>query len=62
MSWYWCLRHAEVEQGDGCPNNVRLGPYETREQAASAPARVRGRTEEQDAIDAADDDWGKGSG
>lgn len=60
MSWYWCLTHSEVEQGAGCANMKRLGPYGTREQAEQAPARVRARTEQQDALDEAEENWDKG--
>ncbi|TDE13495.1 SPOR domain-containing protein [Jiangella asiatica] len=49
--WYWCLDHEAVEPVDGCPNDRRLGPYETREEAQDAIARARARTEQQDAID-----------
>ena len=59
MDWWWCLQHEQVEQGPGCPNMKRLGPYATREEAESAPARVAARAAAQDADDAADDDWGK---
>jgi hypothetical protein len=59
MSWWWCLTHAEAEQGAGCANMNRLGPYETREQAEQAPDRTRARTEQQDALDEAEDDWGR---
>ncbi len=62
MDWWWCLQHGQVEQGPGCPNMKRLGPYATREQAEAAPARTAARTADQDAIDAADDDWGKPPG
>lgn len=58
MSWWWCLTHNEVEQGAGCANINRLGPYDTREEAAGALERARARTEQQDAIDEAEDDWG----
>lgn len=58
MDWWWCLQHEQVEQGPGCPNMKRLGPYGTREQAEAAPTRTAARTAEQDAADAADDDWG----
>ena len=58
MEWWWCLTHAAVEEGPGCPNKERLGPYASREQAEQAPARTRARTEQQDAADKADDDWG----
>ena len=63
MSFWWCLTHAGVEgsasEDLGCANLDRLGPYGTREQAAGALDRARARTAEQDAKDAADDDWGK---
>ena len=63
MSFWWCLTHAGVEgsasEDLGCANLDRLGPYGTREQAADARGRARARTAEQDAKDAADDDWGK---
>lgn len=49
--WYWCLTHAQVEQGPGCPDMERLGPYDSRERAEGAIARTRARTEEQDAAD-----------
>lgn len=57
-TWYWCLNHGRVEPEDGCPNVARMGPYSTREEAASAIERARERTEEMDRADAADDDWG----
>ena len=25
--WCFCLRHKTVEQGPGCPNEDRMGPY-----------------------------------
>ena len=63
MSFWWCLTHAGVEgsasEDLGCANLDRLGPYGTREQAADALGRARARTAEQDAKDAADEDWGK---
>jgi hypothetical protein len=58
MQWWWCLDHARVEQGPGCPNMARLGPYASQAEAAGAPARTRARTEAEDAADRADDDWG----
>jgi hypothetical protein len=57
MTYWWCLTHAAVEQGDGCPNKERLGPYTSHEQAASAPDRTRARTAENDARDEAEDDY-----
>ena len=56
--WWYCLRHGRVEKGDGCPNQERLGPYDSEERAAAAPQRAAERTAEQDARDRADDDWG----
>lgn len=57
MSFWWCLTHARVEEGPGCPNNERLGPYPTREQAASAIDRTRARTEAEDERDKRENDW-----
>ncbi|GAA1514172.1 hypothetical protein GCM10009677_54200 [Sphaerisporangium rubeum] len=34
--WWFCLKHMAVEGEKGCPNKDRLGPYATREEAASA--------------------------
>jgi hypothetical protein len=59
MDFWWCLSHARVEEGPGCPNNERLGPYDSHEQAASAIERARARTAAEDARDEAEDDWGK---
>lgn len=58
-SFWWCLKHSRVEEGGGCANAVRLGPYDTREQAEHALESVRQRTAEQDARDAQDNDWGR---
>lgn len=52
--WYWCLDHSRVEPEEGCPNDRRLGPYETQAEAQDALARARERTAQQDAIDR---DW-----
>jgi hypothetical protein len=62
VDWWWCLRHGRVEQGPGCPNNERLGPYETEHEAATALERAAQRTAAEDARDKADDDWGTGWG
>lgn len=56
MTFYWCLKHDAVEDS-GCANSDRLGPYATREQAASALDSTAARTAEQDARDKAEDDW-----
>ncbi|MBU7599358.1 hypothetical protein JGS22_017485 [Streptomyces sp. P38-E01] len=34
--WYYCLKHRKVEEGPECPAKDRLGPYESREEAAQA--------------------------
>jgi hypothetical protein len=57
MEYWWCLTHARVEEGSGCPNMERLGPYATREQAETAIDRARARTEAEDARDRA---WDEG--
>jgi hypothetical protein len=46
--------HSTVEPVDGCPNDKRLGPYDTREEAQNALAIARERTAQQDALDR---DW-----
>lgn len=56
--WYWCLIHARVEPEDGCPNDRRMGPYDTREEAADAPARARAKSEQWDREDQRDSSWG----
>ena len=58
MEFWWCLTHARVEEGPGCPNMERMGPYASREQAEGAIARAKARTEAEDARDKA---WEEGS-
>ena len=48
MQWWFCLIHKEVEEGRGCPNASRLGPYETRELAMAVIDRIGKRQEELD--------------
>jgi hypothetical protein len=38
--WWFCLKHNEVEQGTGCANSERMGPYATREEATAAIAHA----------------------
>ena len=52
--WYWCLKHAAVEHGPGCPDKERLGPYSSQEEAEGAIARTRARTAAEDARDEAE--------
>lgn len=58
MDWYWCLKHGQVEQGPGCPDMERLGPYSSREEAETALQRTAARTAAEDERDRAEDDWG----
>lgn len=48
MAWYYCLKHNRVEEGPGCPNSDRLGPFDTEEQAARALDLARERNEKWD--------------
>jgi hypothetical protein len=57
LGWYWCLTHARVEHGPGCPDKERLGPYADEATAAAAVTRMRERTAAEDARDRAEDDW-----
>lgn len=43
MQWWFCLVHQVVEQGAGCPDQSRLGPYETQASAESAVERMHKR-------------------
>lgn len=46
---YWfCMTHHAVEKWDGCPNEDRLGPYDTAEEASRAMETVKERNEEWD--------------
>jgi hypothetical protein len=53
--WYFCVKHQTVEPEDGCPAKDRLGPYNSREEAAHAMEKVQERNQQ---WDAADDDTG----
>ncbi|WP_143831847.1 hypothetical protein [Nocardiopsis sp. CNR-923] len=44
--WWYCLKHMRVEQGAGCPNRERMGPYEDETTAARALAIAAERNEE----------------
>lgn len=59
MSWWWCLEHAQIEEGAGCSSLSRLGPYDSAEAAASALTRVRARSRKQEERDAADEAYPK---
>ncbi len=44
-TWWYCLRHHQVERYGGCRAADRLGPYATREEASHAMERVAERNE-----------------
>ncbi len=54
--YYFCLEHHAVEGADGCPASDRLGPYESREEAQNALAKVKQRNDEWDNDPAWNDD------
>ncbi|MCY9784843.1 hypothetical protein KIK06_13180 [Nocardiopsis sp. EMB25] len=47
--WWYCLKHMRVEQGAGCPNRERMGPYEDEATAARALSIAAERNEEWEA-------------
>ena len=51
MSYWWCLEHKCVEESLGCGSTSRIGPYDTKERAATALQRVSEREKEQEAKD-----------
>jgi hypothetical protein len=48
MQWWFCLVHKRVEQGAGCPDEARLGPYESEALAEGAVERMKARQESVD--------------
>ena len=46
--WYFCLVHNTVEAEAGCRGADRLGPYESKEQAANALETTARRNEDWD--------------
>lgn len=48
MQWWFCLTHLEAEAGPGCPDQFRLGPYESEDLARGALARISARNLELD--------------
>ena len=46
--WWFCLRHQTVEQGAGCANSERMGPYATSQEAAASLSLAAERTEQWD--------------
>lgn len=51
MSYWWCLKHGEVEGDDGCAHAERLGPYQTADEAAHAIDRAHQRSDQWDQQD-----------
>lgn len=43
--WYYCLDHHAVEPYEGCRSESRLGPYQSREDAAKALEIAAARNE-----------------
>lgn len=57
--WYFDPKTHEVTQGKEGAWENRMGPYDTREEAAAALEIAAARRAAADAEDAAEDDWGK---
>lgn len=56
---YWYnLRTGAVEKGFESPSVDRAGPFDTPEEAASAPERMKERSRAWAEDDARDDSWG----
>jgi hypothetical protein len=47
--WFYCLKHKRVEQGAGCPDRDRMGPYDSENEATHALQRAKERNEEWEA-------------
>lgn len=57
--WWFCLRHMAVEPDAGCADKHRMGPYDTREEAAgalelAAQRNEKWRREDSDELDDGD--------
>ncbi len=46
-TWYWCLRHSQVERGaeSHCPPEDRMGPYESQQAAEAWRDKVDARNQ-----------------
>jgi hypothetical protein len=44
--WFYCLDHRAVEPETGCRDEVRLGPYRSREEAEAALEKVEERNQD----------------
>lgn len=59
---YWYnLKTGEVEKGFASPVVDRAGPFDTPEEAATAPERLKERSRQWDEDDAAEAEWGSGT-
>lgn len=53
--FYWCTRHQRVERhGEACPEQFRLGPYPTADEARDWRQR---RDSREDRWEAEDETW-----
>lgn len=43
--WYYCIEHKTVEPKFGCRITNRIGPFQTKEEAANALEKVEERNE-----------------
>lgn len=59
LKWYFDPKTGEVTQGKEGAWEDRMGPYDTREEAAGALEIAAARTAAADAEDRKEDDWGK---
>lgn len=59
LKWYFDPKTGEVAQGKEGAWEDRMGPYDTREEAAGALEIAAARTAAADAEDRKEDDWGK---
>ncbi len=59
LKWYFDPTTGEVTQGKEGSWDDRMGPYDTREEAAGALDIAAARTAAADAEDRDEDDWGK---
>lgn len=48
MQWWFCLIHKAVEAESGCPNQSRLGPYDSEALAIGAIDRISTRNAQLD--------------
>jgi len=51
-TWWFCLEHHTAEPFDGCGSNNRIGPWDTREEAANALTTIAERERRYDEEDA----------